>query len=99
MERRHAALPLIRDTAILEADTDRDEFAPCYTEEALKYLESDDQPFFTYVATPIHMIRHVVEGVQRTLPVRLLRRSLHITDTKLLLAVEIDRMEISCSGS
>jgi arylsulfatase A len=44
-------LPMIRDTAILEADTDRDELTPRYTEEALKHLEkADDQPFFTYVA-------------------------------------------------
>ena len=44
-------LPLIRNTTSLEADTDRDELTPRYTEEALKILnETGDQPFFLYCA-------------------------------------------------
>lgn len=44
-------LPMLRDTGILEANTDRDELTPRYTEEALKHLEQiGDQPFFLYVA-------------------------------------------------
>ena len=44
-------LPLIRDTAILEADTDRDQLTPRYTEEAVKYIEDNQgEPFFLYVA-------------------------------------------------
>ena len=44
-------LPLMRGTTALEADTDRDELTPRYTEEALKLLKSDaKQPFFLYLA-------------------------------------------------
>jgi arylsulfatase A len=44
-------LPMIRDRETLEADTDRDELTPRYTEEALKHLErKGDHPFFLYVA-------------------------------------------------
>lgn len=44
-------LPLLRDTAAIEPETDRDELTPRYTQEALKYLESEDHsPFFLYVA-------------------------------------------------
>ena len=44
-------LPLIRDTTVLEADTDRDLLTPRYTEEALKFLaESSEKPFFLYLA-------------------------------------------------
>jgi arylsulfatase len=44
-------LPLIRDTTILEQETDRDLLTPRYTEEALKYIEThDDEPFFLYLA-------------------------------------------------
>ena len=43
-------LPLIRDTTILEHDTDRNILTPRYTEEALKYLdESAGAPFFMYL--------------------------------------------------
>lgn len=44
-------LPLIHNTTSLEADTDRDELTPRYTEEALRILkETGDQPFFLYCA-------------------------------------------------
>jgi arylsulfatase len=44
-------LPLIRDRMALEADTDRDELTPRYTEEALKYLtQAGEEPFFLYCA-------------------------------------------------
>jgi arylsulfatase A len=44
-------LPLIRDKTTLEANTDRDNLTPRYTEEALKYFtQSGDQPFFLYCA-------------------------------------------------
>ncbi len=44
-------LPLIHDTTTLEADTDRDELTPRYTEEALKILDTaGDHPFFLYCA-------------------------------------------------
>ncbi len=44
-------LPLIRDTTILEKDTDRNILTPRYTEEAVKYIEeSTDDPFFMYLA-------------------------------------------------
>ena len=44
-------LPLIRDTTILEADTDRDLLTPRYTEEAVKYIEENrGEPFFLYMA-------------------------------------------------
>lgn len=43
-------LPLMRDTAILEADTDRDLLTPRYTAEALKFIdERDGKPFFMYL--------------------------------------------------
>ncbi|MDE3200974.1 MAG: sulfatase-like hydrolase/transferase [Acidobacteriota bacterium] len=44
-------LPLIRDTKILEKDTDRTKLTPRYTEEAVRYIEErDDKPFFLYLA-------------------------------------------------
>jgi len=44
-------LPLIRDTTILEQDTDRTLLTPRYTEEAVKFIEAqDDTPFFLYLA-------------------------------------------------
>ncbi|HWA93245.1 MAG TPA: sulfatase-like hydrolase/transferase [Terracidiphilus sp.] len=44
-------LPLIRDTTILEKDTDRTKLTPRYTEEAVKYIEErDEKPFFLYLA-------------------------------------------------
>jgi arylsulfatase A len=44
-------LPLMRGTAVLEADTDRDELTPRYTQEALKLIEQkSDTPFFLYLA-------------------------------------------------
>ena len=44
-------LPLIRDTTTLEADADRDELTPRYTEEAVNLLEqTGDQPFYLYCA-------------------------------------------------
>lgn len=43
-------LPLIRDTTILEADTDRTELTPEYTAEALRFIEQQtDKPFFLYL--------------------------------------------------
>ncbi len=43
-------LPLIRDTQILEADTDREQLTQRYTEEAVKYIEQQSQkPFFLYL--------------------------------------------------
>lgn len=44
-------LPLIRDTTILEQDTDRELLTPRYTEEAVRYIETrEDKPFFMYLA-------------------------------------------------
>jgi arylsulfatase len=44
-------LPLIRDTTILEADTDRKELTQRYTAEAVKLIEAQsDDPFFLYFA-------------------------------------------------
>jgi len=44
-------LPLIRDTAILEHDTDRELLTPRYTEEAVKFIEAhEEKPFFLYLA-------------------------------------------------
>jgi arylsulfatase len=44
-------LPLIRDTTIIEQDTDRDLLTPRYTEEAVQYIETHgDKPFFLYLA-------------------------------------------------
>jgi arylsulfatase A len=44
-------LPLIRNTTSFEADTDRDELTPRYTEEALRILkDTGDEPFFLYCA-------------------------------------------------
>lgn len=46
-------LPLLRDTQILEKDTDRDVLTPRYTEEAVHFLEEPargDHPFFLYLA-------------------------------------------------
>ena len=44
-------LPMIRDTTTLEADTDRDELTPRYTEEFLRVMQQPgNQPFFTYLA-------------------------------------------------
>lgn len=44
-------LPLIRNTVTLDADTDRDELTPRYTQEAIKLLEKpSDKPFFLYLA-------------------------------------------------
>lgn len=44
-------LPLLRDTTVLEQDTDRNMLTPRYTKEALKYIEErDDKPFFLYLA-------------------------------------------------
>jgi arylsulfatase len=46
-------LPLIRDTQILEQNTDRDILTPRYTEEAVRFLEEPErgkQPFFLYLA-------------------------------------------------
>ena len=44
-------LPLIRDTTILEPDTDRKELTRLYTEEATRYLEQQTEaPFFLYMA-------------------------------------------------
>jgi arylsulfatase len=43
-------LPLIRDTTILEEDTDRTLLTPRYTEEAVKYIEAQaEKPFFLYL--------------------------------------------------
>jgi arylsulfatase len=44
-------LPLIRDTTILEQDTNRELLTPRYTEEALKYIDQNgSNPFFMYLA-------------------------------------------------
>lgn len=44
-------LPLMRDTAILEPDTDRALLTPRYTAEALSFInERSDEPFFLYLA-------------------------------------------------
>lgn len=44
-------LPLIRDTTILEQDTNRRELTPRYTREATDYIEQQDNtPFFLYFA-------------------------------------------------
>ena len=44
-------LPLIRDTTVLGADTDRDLLTPRYTDEALKFVrQTSDKPFFLYLA-------------------------------------------------
>lgn len=44
-------LPLMQNTMALEADTDRDELTPRYTEEALKLLNTQSkEPFFLYLA-------------------------------------------------
>ena len=44
-------LPLIRDTTILEQDTDRKELTPRYTKEATHYIEQQgNEPFFLYMA-------------------------------------------------
>ena len=43
-------LPLIRDTQVLEADTDRDQLTPMYTKEAVRFIEQTAKPFFLYVA-------------------------------------------------
>lgn len=46
-----APLAMIRDTQVLEEDTDRAELTPRYTEEALKVIgESGEEPFFLYMA-------------------------------------------------
>ena len=43
-------LPLIRDKTILEEDTDRNVLTPCYTEEAVKFIqETNGDPFFMYL--------------------------------------------------
>lgn len=44
-------LPLIRDKAILEEDTDRELLTPRYTEEAVDFIEQNQgEPFFLYLA-------------------------------------------------
>lgn len=44
-------LPMIRDTRIIEPDTDRDLLTPRYTEEAVRFLEEvGDNQFFLYLA-------------------------------------------------
>ena len=44
-------LPLIRDLTNLEEDTDRTQLTPRYTEEAVKYIdENQEEPFFLYFA-------------------------------------------------
>lgn len=44
-------LPLLRDTATLEEDTDRDLLTPRYTGEAVRFIEeSGGKPFFLYMA-------------------------------------------------
>ena len=44
-------LPLIRDTTILEQNTNRELLTPRYTEEALKYIDQNaGSPFFLYLA-------------------------------------------------
>lgn len=44
-------LPLMRDTSILEPETDRTLLTPRYTEEALSFIdEKSDRPFFLYLA-------------------------------------------------
>jgi arylsulfatase A len=44
-------LPLMRDTTILEPQTDRVLLTPRYTEEALNFInEKSDKPFFLYLA-------------------------------------------------
>ena len=44
-------LPLIRDTTILEQDTNRKELTPRYAKEATHYIEQQgDAPFFLYMA-------------------------------------------------
>ena len=44
-------LPLMRDAAILEADTDRALLTPRYTDEALSFIdEKSERPFFLYLA-------------------------------------------------
>lgn len=43
-------LPLIRDTTILEQDTDREELTPRYTAEAVRLIgQQTDKPFFLYL--------------------------------------------------
>jgi arylsulfatase A len=44
-------LPLMRDTAILEENTDRDLLTPRYTEEAVKFIgeQEREHPFFLYL--------------------------------------------------
>lgn len=44
-------LPLMRDTAIVEADTDRTLLTPRYTDEALSFInDASEKPFFLYLA-------------------------------------------------
>ncbi|MGH9581379.1 MAG: sulfatase-like hydrolase/transferase [Bryobacteraceae bacterium] len=44
-------LPLIRDTATIEANADRELLTPHYTEEAVKFIDSSKAaPFFLYLA-------------------------------------------------
>jgi arylsulfatase A len=46
-----APLPLIRDTKVLEAETDRDLLTSRYTEDAIRFLNEDSShPFFLYMA-------------------------------------------------
>jgi len=49
---------MIRDAAVIEAETDRDLLTPRYTEEALRFLnEEPTKPFFLYMAYSYPMTR------------------------------------------
>jgi len=46
-----APLPLLRDTAVIEANADRAMLTPLYTQEAVRFIDSSaSSPFFLYVA-------------------------------------------------
>ncbi|MDX1740654.1 MAG: sulfatase-like hydrolase/transferase, partial [Rhodothermales bacterium] len=53
----HPPLPLVRDTTVVEREPDQSQLTGRYTEEAIRFIESNrDQPFFLYLA---HAFPHV----------------------------------------
>jgi arylsulfatase A-like enzyme len=53
-------LPLLRDLSVIEAPVDQDTLTARYTEEAVKFIRSNqDRPFFLYLAhTAVHVPLH-----------------------------------------
>ena len=64
--KRTPPIPLVRDTAVIEAPADQDKLTERYTEEALTFITANkDRPFFLYLPhTAVHVPIHPGKAFQ-----------------------------------